>query len=454
VVQTGTSDAPDGAETVSYLPYDQMEAMVSRAAVVVTHGGPGSIMLCRWLGRKPIVVPRRHDLGEHVDDHQVAFSRRIASTDEVALAEDEATLHRLLDAALEGPTSPELAIPTARSVSEAVRRFEALVDALAAGGARTPEPGDHPAPRVLYIGGWGRSGSTLLDRALGQLPGFVSLGEIRELWQRGVRENRPCGCGTPFRDCPFWTEVGIEAFGGWDRLDLDEALTLRYSVDRPWSAPILLSGKGWVEFDARVERYLDLLRPLYGAIRSVSGAAVIVDSSKLPMHAMLLRRLPVDLRLVHLIRDSRGVAFSWQKHVRNRTTDGAAQYLERYDPVSASIRYVAYNELTRRLGREVPSVLLRYEDFVAEPKDTLGQLAGLAGHRPNDGDLAFVEQDQLQLRPNHTVDGNPMRFAVGAVTLRADEEWRGRMHRYDRTVVTALTYPVLRRYRYPARRTA
>jgi UDP-N-acetylglucosamine transferase subunit ALG13 len=450
LVQTGTSEPPKGAEHVSYLPYGQMEAEVSRAAVVVTHGGPGSVMLCRWLGKKPVVVPRRHELGEHVDDHQVVFSRRIAADDEVALAEDEATFRRLLDGALEGAISLELT-PTANSVTEPVRRFEALVAALVGRGRDPSGTATNDSPRVLYIGGWGRSGSTLLDRALGQLPGFVSLGEVRELWQRGVRENRPCGCGKPFRDCEFWSRVGDEAYGGWSRLDLDEALSLRYSVDRPWSAPILTLGARWAEFDARVDRYLELLRPLYGAIRTVSGADVIVDSSKLPMHAMLLRRIPVDLRLVHLIRDSRGVAFSWQKHVRNRTTDGDPKYLERYDPVSASMRYVAYNEMTRRLGREVPSVLLRYEDFIAEPKETLLQLAHLAGSRPSNRDLGFVGLGEMRLRPNHTVDGNPMRFSVGAVALKPDEQWRSRMKRFDRTVVTALTYPMLRRYRYRAR---
>ena len=59
--------------------------------------------------------------------------------------------------------------------------------------------------RVLYIGGWGRSGSTLLDRLLGQAEGSFSVGEMRDLWLRGVLENRRCGCGEPFDSCPFWT---------------------------------------------------------------------------------------------------------------------------------------------------------------------------------------------------------------------------------------------------------
>src|SRR6266705_3371373 len=96
-----------------------------------------------------------------------------------------------------------------------------------------------PGLRVLYIGGWGRSGSTLLDRMLGQVPGFFALGEVREIWQSGLRENRLCGCGASFRECPFWTRVGAEAFGGWDRLPLAEVLKLWRAYDRPWALPRL-----------------------------------------------------------------------------------------------------------------------------------------------------------------------------------------------------------------------
>ena len=55
--------------------------------------------------------------------------------------------------------------------------------------------GEGTRTRVLVVGGWGRCGSTLLDMLLGQIDGFVSAGEVRELWLRGCVEDRPCGCG-------------------------------------------------------------------------------------------------------------------------------------------------------------------------------------------------------------------------------------------------------------------
>ena len=66
--------------------------------------------------------------------------------------------------------------------------------------------------RVVYIGGYTRSGSTLLDRLLGATPGAVSVGELRHLWSMGFIEDRFCGCGEPFSACPFWRRVVGDAF--------------------------------------------------------------------------------------------------------------------------------------------------------------------------------------------------------------------------------------------------
>ena len=84
--------------------------------------------------------------------------------------------------------------------------------------------------RVLFLGGLGRSGTTLLERVLGELPGVCPVGEVVHLWQRDLRDGDRCGCGIPFADCEFWTRVGKLAFGGWDAVDVDRVLHLRHTV--------------------------------------------------------------------------------------------------------------------------------------------------------------------------------------------------------------------------------
>lgn len=453
-VQTGTSTPPRLAEWKEYVSHEEMERLTGLAVVTVCHGGPGTIMECRRLGTKPIVVPRRHALGEHVDDHQVRFARRIADLDQIALAETEEEFRGLLEAAVSG-TTVFRSSGADRGSSEAVLRFERWADGLLRRheeGTETRERDTKPV-RVLYIGGWGRSGSTLLDVMLGQVPGFFSAGELREGWLRGCVEDRLCGCGVPFLSCPFWSRVGEVAFGGWERADVGKLLKHRNTYDRPWAVPILLRSRSTDRGDDGLAGYVRALGRLYEAIRDVSGARVIVDSSKIPSHALLLRRIPgLDLRVVHLVRDSRGVVFSWQKRVRRPDAPGRTDYMLRYGTVAASARYVFYNLVTHLLPRlGVPYLFLRYEDLVAEPRRHLDRIFQLAGESPDESALGFLTTETVALQANHTVDGNPLRFATGLLRLRPDEEWRHRMPALQRSVVSAITAPLLLRYRYQVR---
>ena len=460
IVQYGTSKRPERAESYDYLPYPEMERLSKEAVAVVSHGGPGSLMLVRWHGKRPIAVPRRHELGEHVDNHQVVFTSRLAQEGEVELVQDEAGFREALRGAVSGTLSLDLAPPD-EMTGEAMLRFGKLMDELLATEPRSligvlrgrrprsrwasrSEEGDRQ--RVLYIGGWGRSGSTLLERMLAELPGFVCVGEVREIWQRSLMENRPCGCGAAFRDCPFWIEVGRSAYGGWDRVDLQEVHRLRYRLDRGFGVPRLLSPAT----GADLRRYVGWLRPLYRAIAEVSGASVVIDSSKLPTHAMILRRIPdLDVRLLHLVRDSRGVAWSWQKRVQSAVAEGEARFLYRYSAIGSSLRYDFYNALTAGLRRTgMPYLRMRYEDLVADPTRRLEAIGRFVDAPVSPPDLRFVADGAVQLHTSHTLDGNPIRFSVGAVPLRLDDEWRRLMPRSDRFWVGALTAPLLSSYGY------
>jgi hypothetical protein len=315
--------------------------------------------------------------------------------------------------------------------------------------------------RVLVVAGWGRCGSTLLDMLLGEIEGFVSAGEVRELWLRGCVEDRPCGCGDPFSRCSFWTQVGQLAFGGWDQLDLQRILRARYRWDRPWGLPRLLgrpAADGVPSDVASIDRddvtmYTETLARLMTAIAAVSGASVVVDSSKIPTHTLLLARsADLDVRVVHLVRDSRGVAFSNQKHVVKTATTGEPTLLPRYGAVSSAFRYDFYNATNGMLARRFGSawLRLRYEDLVRDPATRLTEVARHA-QEDADHDLPFLDGRRVTLAGNHIVDGNPVRFAR-QLTLRVDDEWRRRLSDRDRRTMTVLTWPLLRRYAYRGRR--
>ncbi|HSD03134.1 MAG TPA: glycosyltransferase [Gaiellales bacterium] len=145
-VQTGTSTPPTRAEHGQYLGHEQMEAMMREAAAVVCHGGPGTIMLAATMGKRPIVVPRRKAAGEHVDDHQHAFTRRIAADGAIILAESEADFRGYLSGVLQAGGEPPP--PRRTSPADAVRRFEELVESLFEPKAAMSAPPPERAPRA------------------------------------------------------------------------------------------------------------------------------------------------------------------------------------------------------------------------------------------------------------------------------------------------------------------
>jgi hypothetical protein len=103
----------------------------------------------------------------------------------------------------------------------------------------------------------------------------------------------------------------------------------------------------------------------------------------------------------------------------------------------------------RRAAGPARSALLRYEDFVRAPQDSVAALAGLAGQPAR---LAAppgpAQSGTVTMNPTHTVGGNNNRFRTGPVQLREDTEWRSRLHRFDRAAVTTMCSPLMAHYGY------
>lgn len=303
--------------------------------------------------------------------------------------------------------------------------------------------------KVLYIGGFGRSGSTLVERILGQLPGFCSSGEVVFLWQRGLIDGQLCGCGVPVPECEFWSRVGKTAFGGWDQIDAHEMLALQKRVDRNRYIPSMVAPRLRPAAQADLDRYTDVLSKLYRAIGEVAGARVVIDASKHASTAFLLRRVPgIDLRVVHLVRDSRGVAYSWTKEVKKPEVTGDDAFMPQYSPSSSGRQWVAYNLMFDALGLLDRTMLLRYEALMANPRQGLERILAHAGEPVTDDSFGFLGDGWVDLGCDHTVAGNPMRFHQGRLDLRLDQAWTTKLPERDRKVVTAITWPLQVRYGY------
>lgn len=302
--------------------------------------------------------------------------------------------------------------------------------------------------KVLYVGGMPRSGSTLTDLMLDSLPGHVAVGELFYLWRNGLLHDGLCACGQAFSRCPFWTEVGERAYGGWRREDGERMLRLQHEVDRTVKVPQILAGRP-PAFVRALEEYSGVLQSLYEAIAAVSGAEVVVDSSKRGSLGFVLRSMPgIDLTVAQVVRDPRGVAYSFSKHVALPEGFALKGEMPRTATRKVARRWVTVNALIGSLGTlGVPLVRVRYEDLVQQPLRELARVAAAEG-RPAEVDRSVVTEQGLRVPGTHVVAGGRIRLADGVLPLRLDDAWRREMDPAARRLVSAVTLPSRLRYGY------
>jgi hypothetical protein len=315
-------------------------------------------------------------------------------------------------------------------------------------------PGAGPTRvKVLYVIAYGRSGSTILGNVLGELDDVVHVGELRSLWGLGLLGRRVCGCGVPIASCEFWGSVVKAGPAAGDAGDFDprEARRLQTEAVRLRTTRSVLRLRGRIENGPPALRaYAELADRLYLGISDVTGARVVVDTSKHVPDAALLTVLPsVDPYFVHLVRDPRAVAFSWRRVMRS-PGEGRREEMPRHGAFTTGRSWLVSNlgaEAVRRAAGPGRSMLIRYEDLVARPREHCERILELIG--VSAGALPFVDDHAVRLGGNHTAGGNPARLVDGVTRIRPDDEWRTAQPAGARVVSTAMALPLLHRYGYP-----
>lgn len=308
---------------------------------------------------------------------------------------------------------------------------------------------DDSSIRVLYIAGWARSGSTIVGHVLGQARGIFFGGELFNLAERGWRRNDLCGCGRPFLQCPIWSKVMRGVQRRIQPGDLERAEGFGSRLMRTRDLPSVFVRRRGVLGSPEQAAITRMLTALFSEIKGVSGAEVIVDSSKSPVFADALDRSPgFEVSILHLVRDPRATGFSLR---RLKFDPGSRRPLKQRGPITNAAVWDVWNAAIELLWarRRRPSryLRLRYEDFARDPASAIRSVGEFLGHRDRKADL--MDGSTLHLSPTHSVSGNPSRFLTGAVEIRPDDEWRAGMSRSEKGLTTLLTWPGLLRYGYP-----
>ncbi len=141
LVQRGTSVSTGQCESVELLPHPELCDRFAKAAAVVSHGGPSTVMDARMAGRLPIVVARNPEHGEHVDDHQMRFAEHLRRHDLARVIDTEADFAAALDEAIADPDG--FTVPVDAAAITGVVEFGRVMDRLL--GIETPLVPSSPA---------------------------------------------------------------------------------------------------------------------------------------------------------------------------------------------------------------------------------------------------------------------------------------------------------------------
>lgn len=311
-------------------------------------------------------------------------------------------------------------------------------------------------PKVLSVVGAGRSGTTVLASILGEVDGFTSAGELRFLWERGVREGRPCGCGRPPAECPVWAPVvvatALRLNSRTPPLTFDDLVAAQRELKRPMAFPRVLRTLG----AARPEHIgwpplalvRDTMATALATLADTTAASVVVDTSKRPLDAAVVAGIPdAEDYVLHLVRDPRAVVHSWRR-AKSFTAHGQTRTMATRGLAGTVRRWTSNALYAEALRHRLPTerwMHVRYEDFAARPREIVESILAFLGEP---GPAPFVDDHTARLRPNHIVAGNPSRFTTGEVSIRRDDAWQREMPLRDQRLVASMTLPLLLRHGY------
>ncbi len=281
VAQRGPVAELAGLDGEQFMAKQDLVALMRDADVVVCTGGPATIAEVGSTRRRPVVVPRLARLGEVVDDHQVAYTRRMAASGDILLVEDVASLGDLLDGVLEDPARLDLVRTSAVVLDDAHRRFRAVVEEAAGSRRRT-------WPSVLLLSGRTGADAGLLEQLLDGSAAAVSVGRSAHLW-----------------DADGLADRGLRAQAGLEHADLAQAAADSREVMHPGSPLALLTGIHRSTWRLRRARLLARYRAAFSAAAAQAGASVVVDTSASRSLALLLLGARVPVRWVVLTGGSR-----------------------------------------------------------------------------------------------------------------------------------------------------
>lgn len=247
--------------------------------------------------------------------------------------------------------------------------------------------------KVIYISGNGHSGSTLLDIILGSSKRAFSAGELTFVTRDSIFQEY-CSCHSKIKDCDFWSKV-IKRWQDISDISLEDYKKLRHKYERNKTTIRVLLNSLFPSNEFKV--YCKSTYQLFKIIHEQSGKSIIIDSSKSPQRILILKK-HMDLKVIHLCRNAKGVLNSSKKVHKKDIKAGIEEDNFARRTSKTLIEWCFVNFITELFCLSVDSHKVKYNSYVKNPK-ILNQISKKLNLNNFSG-----------LSPAHMIAGNKIRL--------------------------------------------
>lgn len=294
--------------------------------------------------------------------------------------------------------------------------------------------------KVIYIMGHARSGSTILNIVLGNLPEVFAAGEVSNFTVSDMDTEEFCSCKAKVVDCDFWSEVRRSVLQEYKAESLDFK-SLTRSVEN-WRNAVPI---GSTESKALArQRYTALASRHYNAIFKRSQCEWLVDASKCPLRVhCLINADEFDFYVIHVVRDPRAVCHSLNKAWK-KNAEAGIQMDQKPASYLKAIKQLYLNLiLVRRVKKLVSAerfLQVRNEDLVFRTQRTMDELQAFLGI--DCGKLMSNMENNVPLEQEHNVAGNRLRMQQNIV-LKYDSTWVKKVSKFHYWTASVILWPML-----------
>lgn len=278
--------------------------------------------------------------------------------------------------------------------------------------------------------GAGRSGTTALATFLGNSSEILNLGEMHQYFKHVVDE-KECSCGKLLNECEFWRSKidCLTQESSENSRKLSEKMESHSSIIKH-----LLNSFSNIEY----ERYIELHQSILDSIQSDSEKSTLLDSSKYIGRALALNKLDnIELKIIYVVRDVRGVINSFSKKVQTSKS-----------PLSTIVYYSLINLVAEFISRFIfrkKVIKIRYEDLIENPISLFEKIEKFINIDLTDIKEKIHKEQAFSI--GHIVGGNRLKKNK-EIYFRKDISWKEKISSFERVFYYVLASPIMLLNRY------